>query len=78
MRKDRDAGKKTGEKNGYKKEKNDENSNHYVIASSRPLERRTLVPKGHEEESHFCCLMAVMKCTCVLVCVCVFTGQLIY
>ena len=27
-----------------KTEKTDENSGHYVIASSRPLERRTLVP----------------------------------
>ena len=41
MRKGRD-----GEKNGEKKreENTDENSGHYVIASSRPLERRTLVP----------------------------------
>ena len=50
MRKGRD-GEKWGEKNGGKKEeKTDENSGHYVIASSRPperqpLERRTLVPK---------------------------------
>ena len=52
MRKGRDGGKtgkKTGEKT-EKKEKTDENSGHYVIASSqpperRPLERRTLVPK---------------------------------
>ena len=63
MRKGRDGGKKRGEKNGGKKrEKTDENSGHYVIASSRPpehrlLERRTLVPKavnegegGREEE----------------------------
>ena len=46
MRKGRDGGKKNGEK----KEKTDENSGHYVIASSRPperrpLERRTLAPK---------------------------------
>ena len=43
MRKGRDGG------NGEKKEKTDENSGHYVIASSRPperrpLERRTLAP----------------------------------
>ena len=50
MRKGRDGGKKTGKKNGKKKrEKTDENSGHYVIASSRPperrpLERRTLAP----------------------------------
>ena len=48
MRKDCDGGKKR-EKNGEKKEKTDENSGHYVIASSRPperrpLERRTLAP----------------------------------
>ena len=49
MRKGRDGGKR--EKNGGKKgEKTDENSGHYVIASSRPperrpLERRTLAPK---------------------------------
>ena len=50
MRKGRDGGKKkkAGEK-GEKKEKTDENSGHYVIASSRPpkrrpLERRTLAP----------------------------------
>ena len=45
MRKGRDGGKKRGKK----EEKNtDENSGHYVIASSRPerrpLERRTLAP----------------------------------
>ena len=49
MRKGRDGEKrkKKREKNGgEKKEKNtDENSGHYVIASSRPLERRTLAPK---------------------------------
>ena len=44
MRKGRD-----GEKRGEKKENMDENSGHYVIASSgpperRPLERRTLAP----------------------------------
>ena len=48
MRKGRDGGEKR--KNGGKKEKTDENSGHYVIASSRPperqpLERRMLVPK---------------------------------
>ena len=47
MRKGRDGGKKTGKK---KREKTDENSGHYIIASSRPPERRpperrTLVPK---------------------------------
>ena len=54
MRKGRDGEKKKQEKNGKKKpgkkrEKADENSGHYVIASSgpperRPLERRPLVP----------------------------------
>ena len=49
MRKGRDGEKKNGEKNGEKKEKRDENSGHYVIASSQPperrlLERRTLAP----------------------------------
>ena len=39
-----------GEKNGEKKEKTDDHSGHYVIASSRrperwPLERRPLVQK---------------------------------
>ena len=48
MRKGRDGGKTGGEK-GEKKEKTDENSGHYVIASSRqperrPMERRTLAP----------------------------------
>ena len=43
MRKGRDGEKKNGEKNGgEKKEKTDENSGHYVIASSRPPERRPL------------------------------------
>ena len=52
MRKGRDGEKKTGKKNRKKKrEKTDENSGHYVIASSRPperrpLERRTLAPKS--------------------------------
>ena len=41
MRKGRDGGKR-GEKNGKKKEKTDENSGHYVVASNRPLERRPL------------------------------------
>ena len=53
MRKGRDGGKtgKTEKKPGEKKKENtDENSGHYVIASSRPperrpLERRTLAPK---------------------------------
>ena len=39
MRKGRDGGKKTG---GEKKENTDENNGHYVIASSRPPERRPL------------------------------------
>ena len=47
MREGRDGDKK----NGGKKEKTDENSGHYVIASSqpperRPLECRTLAPKS--------------------------------
>ena len=48
MRKGRDGGKKQNGKNGgkktggKKKEKTDENSGHYVIASSRPPERRPL------------------------------------
>ena len=53
MRKGCDGG-KNGEKNGgeKRKEKTDENSGHYVIASSRPperrtLERRTLAPKSN-------------------------------
>ena len=50
MGKGRDGGeKKKLEKNGGKKEKTDDYSGHYVIASGwpperRPLERRTLVP----------------------------------
>ena len=49
MRKGHDGEKKMG-KTGGEKEKTDENSGHYVIASSRPperrpLERRTLAPK---------------------------------
>ena len=50
MRKGGDGGKKRGKKREKrKKEKTDENSGHYVIASSRqperrPLERRTLAP----------------------------------
>ena len=48
MRKGRDGEKR--ERNGEKKEKTDNHSGHYVIASSRPPERRplelrTLVPK---------------------------------
>ena len=44
---------KTGAKNGGGEEKTDENSGHYVIASSRPperqpLERRTLILKVSE------------------------------
>ena len=47
MRKGRDGGKKNGEKQREKKnekkgEKTDDYSGHYVIASSRPLERRPL------------------------------------
>ena len=54
MRKGRDRG-KNGKKKKKKKEKTDENSGHYVIASSwlperRPLERRTLVPICKIEE----------------------------
>ena len=42
MRKGRDGG-KTGKMGGEKKKENtDENSGHYVIASSRPPERRPL------------------------------------
>ena len=50
MRKGRDGEKKQGKKNGEKREENtDENRGHYVIASSRPperrpLERRTIAP----------------------------------
>ena len=52
MRKGRDGGKKRGEKKREKKrEKTDENSGHYVIASSRPLERRTLVPKSVHKQN---------------------------
>ena len=40
MRKGRDR----GEKKIGKKEKNDEKSSHYVIASSRPPERQPLTP----------------------------------
>ena len=51
MRKGRNGGGKNGGENvGKKREKMDENSGHYVIASSRPpecqpLERRTLAPQ---------------------------------
>ena len=41
MRKGRNGGKRGGKKR-EKKEKTDENSGHYVIASSRPPERRPL------------------------------------
>ena len=53
MRKGRDGEKKNGKKKREKREKKmentDENSGHYVVASSRPperrpLERRTLAP----------------------------------
>ena len=55
MRKGRDGGKTGGKK---KREKTDENSGHYVIASSRPpdrrpLERRTLAPKIVKYECMF-------------------------
>ena len=51
MRKGRDGGKTGKKKPGKKRENTDENSCHYVIASSqpperRPLERRTLAPKS--------------------------------
>ena len=42
MRNGRDGEKKTGKKRGGKKEKTDENSVDYIIASSRPPERRLL------------------------------------
>ena len=49
MRKGRDGEKREKRKKRGKKteekEKTDENSGHYVIASSRPPERRTLAPK---------------------------------
>ena len=42
MRKGRDGEeKKWGGGNGEKREKTDENSGHYIIACSRPPERRT-------------------------------------
>ena len=52
MRKGRDGGKRGKKTGGKKKEKTDENSGHYVIASSwlpklRPLERHTLAPKNY-------------------------------
>ena len=53
MRKGRDGEKKKGKKNGGKKEKTDENSGHYVIASSRPTERRTLAPKSENLHKAF-------------------------
>ena len=56
MRKGRDGEKK--KKTGKKEENTDENSGHYVIASSRllecrPLERRTLVPKVQQNDNHY-------------------------
>ena len=50
MRKGRDGGKRGKKTGGKNKENTDENSGHYIIASSRPperrpLEHRTLVPK---------------------------------
>ena len=57
MRKGRDGEKKNGKKKTEKKKENtDENSGHYVIASSRPperrpLERRTLAPIDQEQQS---------------------------
>ena len=44
--------KKEKEKRKKKKEKNVVFSGHYVIASSRPLERRTLVPKVKKKNPH--------------------------
>ena len=40
MRKGRDGGEKKGEGTGKEKEKTDDYSGHYVIASSRPPERQ--------------------------------------
>ena len=57
MRKGREGGEKKNGKNGVeKKEKTDDYSGHYVIASSRPpecrpLERRLLVPKWTQVEA---------------------------
>ena len=56
MGKGRDGGEKKLEKNGEKKEKTDDYSGHYVIASSRPperrpLKRRTLVPIKEKSNS---------------------------
>ena len=45
MRKGRDGGKTGKKKEKKKQKKTDENSGHYIIASSRPLERHTLAPK---------------------------------
>ena len=42
MRKGRDGGKREKKIKWEKKEKTDENSGHYVVASSRPPERRPL------------------------------------
>ena len=42
MRKGRDGEKREKNGGGKKREKTDENSGHYVIASSRPPERRPL------------------------------------
>ena len=64
MRKGRDGEKWERKKKREKKENTDENSGHYVIASSRPperrpLERRTLAPKSylarHQINSQRCC-----------------------
>ena len=58
MRKGCDGGKTGKKRGGKKKEKTDENSGHYVIASSRPperrpLERRTLAPKCLKQRQTF-------------------------
>ena len=69
MRKGRDGekngknGKKTGKKE--KKENTDENSGHYVIASSRPpegrlLERRTLAPKSNGKVFSYTPFMGIL------------------
>ena len=61
MRKSRDGG-----ETGKKKEKTDENSGHYVVASSRPperqpLERRTLVPIISLMKEYLGCKMSLNR-----------------
>ena len=51
----------SGEQRGKAKEKTDENSGHYVIASSRPLERRPLVPIAECTEDIVYCVY--LECT---------------